>query len=43
MVKTFTDGLDTFIVYNERKKVTSSAKKRRKHGDKLLPQVLNNK
>lgn len=38
----FADELDTFIVYNERKKVTSSAKKRRKHGDKLLQQVLIN-
>ncbi|XP_011084881.1 UTP--glucose-1-phosphate uridylyltransferase 3, chloroplastic isoform X2 [Sesamum indicum] len=29
------DGLDTFIVYNERRKVTSSAKKRRRHGKSL--------
>nr|XP_016482783.1 PREDICTED: UTP--glucose-1-phosphate uridylyltransferase 3, chloroplastic-like [Nicotiana tabacum] len=33
------DGLDTFIVYNERKKVTSSAKKKRRHGDKSLHQT----
>ncbi|KAL0341249.1 UNVERIFIED_CONTAM: UTP--glucose-1-phosphate uridylyltransferase 3, chloroplastic [Sesamum radiatum] len=35
------DGLDTFIVYNERRKVTSSAKKRRRHG-KSLHQVQGN-
>ncbi|KAK4351310.1 hypothetical protein RND71_030623 [Anisodus tanguticus] len=34
------DGLDTFIVYNERKKVTSSAKKKRRQGDKSLHQKL---
>ncbi|XP_059301994.1 UTP--glucose-1-phosphate uridylyltransferase 3, chloroplastic isoform X1 [Lycium ferocissimum] len=33
------DGLDTFIVYNERKKVTSSAKKKRRQGDKSLHQT----
>lgn len=33
------DLLDTFIVYNERRKVTSSAKKKRKCGDKSLHQV----
>ncbi|XP_047270830.1 UTP--glucose-1-phosphate uridylyltransferase 3, chloroplastic isoform X3 [Capsicum annuum] len=33
------DGLDTFIVYNERKKVTSSAKKKRTEGDKSLHQT----
>lgn len=33
------DLLDTFIVYNERRKVTSSAKKKRKHGDKSLHQT----
>lgn len=38
LVKTYA-GLDTFIVYNERRKVTSSAKKRRRHGDKSLQQV----
>ncbi|XP_051121257.1 UTP--glucose-1-phosphate uridylyltransferase 3, chloroplastic [Andrographis paniculata] len=37
--KSVKDEIDTFIVYNERKKVTSSAKKRRKHGDKLLQQT----
>lgn len=31
--------LDTFIVYNERRKVTSSAKKKRQHADKSLHQV----
>ncbi|KAM3375870.1 UTP-glucose-1-phosphate uridylyltransferase 3, chloroplastic isoform X2 [Capsicum galapagoense] len=36
------DGLDTFIVYNERKKVTSSAKKKRTEGDKSLHQVKKN-
>lgn len=40
LVKTFADALDTFIVYNERRKVTSSAKKRRRHGDKSLHQVI---
>ncbi|GFQ07401.1 hypothetical protein PHJA_002884200 [Phtheirospermum japonicum] len=33
------DGLDTFIVYNKRRKVTSSAKKRRKNSDKSLQQT----
>lgn len=33
------DELDTFIVYNERRKVTSSAKKKRRHGDKSLHQT----
>lgn len=33
------DALDTFIVYNERKKVTSSAKKKRRHSDKSLHQT----
>ncbi|XP_077215330.1 UDP-glucose pyrophosphorylase 3 [Tasmannia lanceolata] len=33
------DGLDSFIVYNERKKVTSSAKRKRKHMDKSLHQT----
>ncbi|KAJ8557624.1 hypothetical protein K7X08_003249 [Anisodus acutangulus] len=33
------DGLDTFIVYNERKKVTSSAKKKRRQCDKSLHQT----
>ncbi|KAL6977499.1 UTP--glucose-1-phosphate uridylyltransferase 3, chloroplastic [Sarracenia purpurea var. burkii] len=33
------NGLDTFIVYNERKKVTSSAKKKRRHADKSLHQT----
>ena len=33
------DMLDTFIVYNERRRVTSSAKKKRKHADKSLHQV----
>ncbi|KAK6145538.1 hypothetical protein DH2020_022358 [Rehmannia glutinosa] len=33
------DGLDTFIVYNKRRKVTSSAKKRRKPSDKSLQQT----
>ncbi|KAL3837765.1 hypothetical protein ACJIZ3_022356 [Penstemon smallii] len=33
------DVLDTFIVYNERRKVTSSAKKRRKYSDKSLAQT----
>ncbi|XP_042384775.1 UTP--glucose-1-phosphate uridylyltransferase 3, chloroplastic isoform X1 [Zingiber officinale] len=31
--------LDTFIVYNERRRVTSSAKKKRKHMDKSLHQT----
>ncbi|KAL8119786.1 UTP--glucose-1-phosphate uridylyltransferase 3, chloroplastic [Apium graveolens] len=33
------DLLDTFIVYNDRRKVTSSAKKKRKHADKSLHQT----
>ncbi|GER44856.1 UDP-glucose pyrophosphorylase 3 [Striga asiatica] len=33
------DRLDTFIVYNKRRKVTSSAKKRRKQSDKSLQQT----
>ncbi|XP_050209202.1 UTP--glucose-1-phosphate uridylyltransferase 3, chloroplastic [Mercurialis annua] len=33
------DNLDTFIVYNERRKVTSSAKKKRKQGDNSLHQT----
>ncbi|XP_027159295.1 UTP--glucose-1-phosphate uridylyltransferase 3, chloroplastic [Coffea eugenioides] len=33
------EGLDTFIVYNERRKVTSSAKKKRMHGNKSLNQT----
>ncbi|KAK2982498.1 hypothetical protein RJ640_026341 [Escallonia rubra] len=33
------DMLDTFIVYNERKKVTSSAKKKRRRADKSLHQT----
>ncbi|XP_057804639.1 UTP--glucose-1-phosphate uridylyltransferase 3, chloroplastic isoform X2 [Salvia miltiorrhiza] len=33
------DDLDTFIVYNERRKVTSSAKKKRRHADKSLHQT----
>lgn len=35
----FSVDLDTFIVYNERRKVTSSAKKKRRHADKSLHQV----
>ncbi|KAL1808974.1 hypothetical protein ACET3Z_025964 [Daucus carota] len=33
------DLLDTFIVYNDRRKVTSSAKRKRKHADKSLHQT----
>ncbi|KAJ4970072.1 hypothetical protein NE237_003171 [Protea cynaroides] len=33
------DALDTFIVYNERKRVTSSAKKKRRHTNKSLHQT----
>ncbi|KAF7816504.1 UTP--glucose-1-phosphate uridylyltransferase 3, chloroplastic [Senna tora] len=33
------DKLDTFIVYNERRRVTSSAKRKRKHGDKSFHQT----
>ncbi|XP_022746783.1 UTP--glucose-1-phosphate uridylyltransferase 3, chloroplastic-like isoform X2 [Durio zibethinus] len=36
------DKLDTFIVYNERRRVTSSAKKKRKHADMSLHQVEGN-
>ncbi|XVF24165.1 hypothetical protein REPUB_Repub13aG0103800 [Reevesia pubescens] len=36
------DNLDTFIVYNERRRVTSSAKKKRKHADRSLHQVEGN-
>lgn len=33
------DELDTYIVYNERRKVTSSAKRKRRHGNKSLHQT----
>ena len=33
------DELDTFVIYNERRKVTSSAKRRRKPTDTSLHQV----
>ncbi|CAK7325899.1 unnamed protein product [Dovyalis caffra] len=33
------EKLDTFIVYNERRKVTSSAKKKRRHSDNSLHQT----
>ncbi|KAK6932981.1 hypothetical protein RJ641_035875 [Dillenia turbinata] len=33
------DVIDTFLVYNERRRVTSSAKKKRRHGDKSLHQT----
>ncbi|GMN41255.1 hypothetical protein TIFTF001_010460 [Ficus carica] len=33
------DTLDTYIVFNERKRVTSSAKKKRRHTDKSLHQT----
>ncbi|KAL5732899.1 hypothetical protein ACOSQ2_032591 [Xanthoceras sorbifolium] len=33
------DELDTFMVYNERRRVTSSAKKKRKHADMSLHQT----
>ncbi|KAF8402599.1 hypothetical protein HHK36_010687 [Tetracentron sinense] len=33
------DALDTYIVYNERKRVTSSAKRKRRHTDKSLRQT----
>ncbi|KAK6929499.1 UDPGP family [Dillenia turbinata] len=33
------DVMDTFLVYNERRRVTSSAKKKRRHGDKSLHQT----
>lgn len=33
------DILDTFVVFNERRRVTSSAKKKRKHGSKSLHQT----
>ncbi|KAH9767194.1 UTP--glucose-1-phosphate uridylyltransferase 3 [Citrus sinensis] len=35
------DDLDTFMVYNERRRVTSSAKKKRKHADMSLHQCFN--
>ncbi|KAH9702600.1 UTP--glucose-1-phosphate uridylyltransferase 3 [Citrus sinensis] len=35
------DDLDTFMVYNERRRVTSSAKKKRKRADMSLHQCLN--
>lgn len=34
------DKLDTFIVYNERRRVTSSAKRKRRHADNSLHQVI---
>ena len=34
------DILDTFIVYNERRRVTSSAKRTRKHASESLHQVM---
>ncbi|XP_031373607.1 UTP--glucose-1-phosphate uridylyltransferase 3, chloroplastic isoform X2 [Punica granatum] len=37
--KAIEDDLDTFIVCNERRRVTSSAKKKRKHSDKSLHQT----
>ncbi|XP_021903908.1 UTP--glucose-1-phosphate uridylyltransferase 3, chloroplastic isoform X2 [Carica papaya] len=37
--KDIQDQLDAFIVYNERRKVTSSAKKKRKHTDMSLHQT----
>lgn len=39
LTKTCADELDTFIVYNDRRKVTSSAKRKRRCGDKSLHQV----
>ncbi|CAA3005149.1 UTP--glucose-1-phosphate uridylyltransferase 3, chloroplastic [Olea europaea subsp. europaea] len=39
LYKDVKDELDTFIVYNERRKVTSSAKKKRKHADKSFHQT----
>ncbi|KAM7275795.1 hypothetical protein ACFE04_017661 [Oxalis oulophora] len=33
------DGLDTFLVYNKRRRVTSSAKRKRKHMEKSLHQT----
>ncbi|KAJ0044774.1 hypothetical protein Pint_06554 [Pistacia integerrima] len=36
--KDIEDQLDTFMVYNERRRVTSSAKKKRKHADMSLHQ-----
>lgn len=38
-IKGIEDVLDTFVVYNERKRVTSSAKKKRKSSDKSLHQT----
>ncbi|CAM8895571.1 unnamed protein product [Rhodiola kirilowii] len=38
-LKGIEDELDTFVVYNERKRVTSSAKKKRKSTDKSLHQT----
>ncbi|KMZ70912.1 UDP-glucose pyrophosphorylase, partial [Zostera marina] len=37
--KSIEEKLDSFIVYNERKRVTSSAKRKRKHNDKYLNQT----
>ncbi|KAH7537591.1 hypothetical protein FEM48_Zijuj03G0109200 [Ziziphus jujuba var. spinosa] len=37
--KAVEDELDTFIVFNERRRVTSSAKKKRRHTDKSLHQT----
>lgn len=34
------DKLDTFIVYNERRRVTSSAKKKKPHASAALHQVI---
>lgn len=39
LIYLWADQLDTFIVYNERRRVTSSAKRKRRHGDKCLHQV----
>lgn len=39
LTMTRADELDTFIVYNDRRKVTSSAKRKRRCGDKSLHQV----
>lgn len=40
MSKSLPDRLDTFIVFNERRRVTSSAKKKRRDADKSLHQVI---
>lgn len=40
LLRVSTDILDTFIVYNERRRVTSSAKKKRKPSDTSLHQVV---